>query len=375
MTHTPINSSSPTLEVSIFTSYAQIDDQASYGRISKIVSDIKTNLASQTGSEVELFQDKNSIAAGEDWRWRIRLGLSSSSIFLAFVSPSYLRSEACRQEFREFLGFLAANSETRLIIPLIYTEFDRLTERFQGDDIWEAVKQLQVLKIQHIRSSDPGSSEWMKTVEKISSRIEEVLNSTATSSSNELGQPQSDKGGDDDEEGILELLVHVEEDAPQIIADLNSYAQLMIKLGDITALAAPELSRAQTFGQRLASTRRLADALSPVGDEALEVSQRILQGLNKWDTGVHTVFEMLSRGQLRVTDEGTGEFLDAIHAMAGIGLHSLSEMDAVRTALDSAKGYSRPLNMALANIQASLLAFAEIRGIFEGWRNALDLLD
>ncbi|GAA2220657.1 hypothetical protein GCM10009850_122520 [Nonomuraea monospora] len=369
MSDKTLNTSNMALEVSVFASYAQIDDAATYQRISRIVADIKTTLTSQTGSAVNVFKDTESIAAGENWRDRIRLGLSSSTILLAFVSLAYLKSAPCRQEFREFLGFLIANSETRLIIPLIYADFDRVDARSQEDDIWEEIKKLQVIKMAHMRATDPGSSEWLSTIQQISDRIEDVLVSVDADSTVEQS-PSNDK--EEESDGFLELFTEIEEETPAIVADLNTYSELITLIGDTTANAAPEMTRAQTFGQKLAVTRRLADSLTPISNEAVEISHRILLGLNKWDSGVHKAVEVLSRQQIDAGGENSTAFLDAIYGLAEKGIDSIGKLDTLRDTFDTINGVSKQLNYPLTQIKASLLVFAEIRGIFESWKSAIE---
>ncbi|MEV0594975.1 toll/interleukin-1 receptor domain-containing protein [Nonomuraea cavernae] len=366
------NTSNMALEVSVFASYAQVDDAATYQRISRIVADIKTTLASQTGSAVNVFKDTESIAAGENWRDRIRLGLSSSTILLAFVSLAYLKSAPCRQEFREFLGFLVANSETRLIIPLIYADFDRVDSRSQEDDIWEEIKKLQVIKMAHMRATDPGSSEWLRAIQQISDRIEEVLASVDLDSADSTVERSPSNGKEEESDGFLELFTEIEEETPDIVADLNTYSELITHIGHITASAAPEITRAQTFGQKLAATRRLADSLTPVSNEAVAISQRILRGLNKWDSGVHKAVEVLSRQQIDTGGDNSTSFLDAIYGLAEKGIGSIGQLDALREIFDTINGVSKQLNYPLGQIKASLLVFAEIRGIFESWKSAID---
>ncbi|GAA2878405.1 toll/interleukin-1 receptor domain-containing protein [Nonomuraea rubra] len=367
----PIPASSLALEVSIFASYARIDDKATHSRISNIVSDIESMLESLTGSTVKVFKDTDSIAPGEDWRDRIRMGLSSSTILLAFISPAYLRSEMCRQEFKEFLGFLGANSETRLIIPLVYSNFERIDAHFDSDDLWMTVKKLQALPLNNMRSTDRGSSEWIQTVEKISYRIEEVLSSVETT---ENHASRSELISTEEDSGLLELFADMEDSGPQVRTDLERFAEIITEVGESTSNTAPRIASAQTFGAKLAVSSQLADQLNPLSEEAADLSQRLLSTLNRWDVGVRFGIEMVARGKMPIDNENTITFVDSIANLADIGVNSLGQLDVLRTAIESGKGISKPLNRPLAQIQQALLTFAEISAIFQGWKDALNAL-
>jgi len=87
--------------ISVFLSYARLDDMATYGRISTFRADLQHSYEALTGSRVEVFQDVDSVGLGEGWKDRIRSGLSTSSILLAFVRP---RSSAARTAGRSHVG-------------------------------------------------------------------------------------------------------------------------------------------------------------------------------------------------------------------------------------------------------------------------------
>lgn len=158
--------------ISVFVSYARADDEATYRRITRLKKDIQLAYSALNGESVGVFQDVESIELGDNWRDRIRAGLTSSSIFLAFVSPAFLRSTACREEAREFLGILRSSRNERLVIPLIFGDMSRLKSRFADDDLWGELSSLQALPTGALRSAEPGSSVWMSNVHEIAERIE-----------------------------------------------------------------------------------------------------------------------------------------------------------------------------------------------------------
>jgi hypothetical protein len=110
----PAPAESSKSDVSIFVSYARVDDEATYSRVTKFASSIKRLYESMTGERVRLYMGADSSAAGDIWVDRIRLGMSSSAILLVVISPAYLRSAARREEYRELTSFVCASSNSRL---------------------------------------------------------------------------------------------------------------------------------------------------------------------------------------------------------------------------------------------------------------------
>ena len=251
-------------EIQVFVSYARIDDQATYGRISKLIEDIANTYQSMTGWTVGVFSDVDSIKPGDDWRDRIRLGLSYSSIFLAFISPAYLRSANCREELNEFLAFLISSSADRLVIPLMYAKKERIETSFAGDELWAKICQREYVDISRLRSVNPGSTEWIETIEFLADSIDERLSSFKHIDDpvpTDTRRPAVKSLQDTTPPGTLERMATLEEKVPQVVADMSSISDLLNGLAEELTNATPRLSKANTFAARLAVSRDLAKRL------------------------------------------------------------------------------------------------------------------
>lgn len=78
-----------------FVSYARADDRDHW--ISRFVAGI---LAER---QLTPFFDTSEIQSGDDWEHRIRHAVAESRVFLAFVSPNYLASQWCENEWRAWI--------------------------------------------------------------------------------------------------------------------------------------------------------------------------------------------------------------------------------------------------------------------------------
>lgn len=367
-----------TTEVSVFVSYARVDDEATYSRISKVVDDIATAYRSMTGRAVGIFKDTDSIEPGENWKDRIRLGLSASSIFLAFVSPAYLRSPMCRQELSEFTAFLATDSTMRLVVPLVFASVDRIERHFGDDELWQELSRRNRLDVSALRSTDPGSSGWIELVQKIADRIDDVLSSDEVSRGAEAGFDSSPIERDSaakSSAGDLDLLAELESDGPNVTAHIERAGALLEGFGQATVTAAPEMLKASTFGQKLAVSKRLAEELEPIADELDVTVDEIHSGLEVWNKGIGAATSIIRRSPDEARDPRVQEFLRSIRDMATTSSTSLSELDSFHSAMGDTMGFSASLDKPLRKMRAVTLRMAELRGIFQNWLGEVEALD
>jgi hypothetical protein len=104
-----------------YMSYAHHDD--SDGQLSKFRERLVVELRQQTGVDVEIFMDNDSIQIGEHWRTRLDEGLAEST-FLLPITPSFLMSSYCREELQTFRRHERALGRADLILPVSYIDCD-----------------------------------------------------------------------------------------------------------------------------------------------------------------------------------------------------------------------------------------------------------
>src|SRR5258708_349683 len=90
-------------EPSAFMSYVRSDDDHDDGRITKFRKHLEGEVRMQTGRAFPIFQDRNDISWGQQWKAVIQGALSDVTFLLPIVTPSFFESDACRSEFQTFL--------------------------------------------------------------------------------------------------------------------------------------------------------------------------------------------------------------------------------------------------------------------------------
>ena len=363
-------------DVSIFISYAHLDNDAAYGRIKEMSDSVGRVYSALTGKNATVFFDVDSISLGERWRDRIRSGLSAATILLAFVSPIYMKRPECRAELREFLSFLSQGGSSRLIIPLLLVARAQMDGLLLDDDLWGDVVELQYLAIDEMWFEDPGTGAWLKKVHVIAKRVDEKLSEQAEKGSAitpeiPKGESQSATG---DRVGKFELISRVETEAPVLMAEAQKFAVLIENFGSTVTSVAPEIARAESFGQRLAASQRLASQLTPITDQSLEVSEVMIKVVTSMDPGVVAAIRLAKNAP----DAGTSEvqnFLQVIGDMANSIITAMSQLTVLEASIEQGKGYSSDLDQPLDTMQRSLLLVAEMNAIAQGWLDELGDLE
>ncbi|WP_298743943.1 toll/interleukin-1 receptor domain-containing protein [uncultured Microbacterium sp.] len=149
-----------------FWSYAHEDNERSYGRVMELATAIANEYSLLSGEELELFVDRNDIRWGEAWRERIETALSDAPLFLAVVTPKYLRSIECRRELIAFSGLVKSRGLDRLLLPILYIDVPQLAED-SDDEVLALIARTQFFDWRPLRNKKPGSEEYSTAVEGI----------------------------------------------------------------------------------------------------------------------------------------------------------------------------------------------------------------
>jgi nitroreductase len=116
----------PDREPVAFFSYVRSDDDHDAGRITDLRKRLEGEVKIQTGRPFHIFQDRNDIQWGEQWKERIETTLRGITFLIPIVTPSYFRSPSCRSEFDTFLIREKELGEERLILPIYYVLCDEM---------------------------------------------------------------------------------------------------------------------------------------------------------------------------------------------------------------------------------------------------------
>jgi hypothetical protein len=117
-------------EFEIFCSYAHADNDDGWVEI--FTTALTNTYRKLTGDPPRFFMDRESLITADIWETKICSALESSHVLIAVISPSYVRSEWCRREWKTFSEREAElreqellDEEQGLIFPILLFPLDR----------------------------------------------------------------------------------------------------------------------------------------------------------------------------------------------------------------------------------------------------------
>lgn len=123
-----------------FISYAHRDDERGY--VSKFRQHLEDAVGVLLGDDFPIFQDRPNIVWGDDWKERIRRSLVEEVVFLIPVlSPSFFKSEECREETLLFLEREKNYGRADLLLPVYFVNSDVFNDKSKPkkDELAQAI--------------------------------------------------------------------------------------------------------------------------------------------------------------------------------------------------------------------------------------------
>ena len=164
-----------------FFSYVHADDEHDNGRITRLRQMLENEVQAVTGEAFEIFQDKDDIHWGQKWEERLTSALDGSTFLIVVVTPRYLNSEYCRNEFNRFLERERQLKRHDLILPILYIETRALSDDTlrAAHPLAKAIAEHQYFDWRDLRHEPSTSTEVSKRVEKMAREIEKAMRRTA----------------------------------------------------------------------------------------------------------------------------------------------------------------------------------------------------
>jgi hypothetical protein len=157
-------------------SYAHADDGE--GQVMTFGERLEQELRVLTGrGDIEIFMDAD-IELGAPWAERIARALTDSAFLLPIVTPSFLRSEYCREELQAFLAHEKALGRKDLILPIYYVECaEDLVTRADpvAEASWKAISSRQYFPWHHLRHKSPTEEEVRVERTRLAKQIQKAL--------------------------------------------------------------------------------------------------------------------------------------------------------------------------------------------------------
>ena len=359
-----------------FWSYVRDDDEGDGNRITQLANDLRAVYGLKTGSGLELFVDRDSIAWGDAWEERINQAIAGTTFFIPIITPRYFQSQPCRRELLKFIGEARRLGLEKLLLPVYYVSVPEL-EREPGDEVMVLVAERQWEDLREIRLVDQESSAYRAVVDRLAGRVAEIA-AEVTRRPREGGHrrpsaeepDQSEREGEEQEHpGVVELLAEGEEALPRLVETMEALGDEIDNLGELSQQAEAEIhasdARGAGFAGRLAVAERFARRLKEPAEKIRELGRSYAADLVRIDPAMLAMLDELERDPTQVSE--AAEFLKGIHGLqseAGPATDSLEEL--THTLAEGAR-LSRSLRAPLGEIRAGLQGVLDGRTVIEEW--------
>ncbi len=160
-----------------FMSYVHSDDVR--GRLTefrKLLSE-EANLQIEEEEEFRIFQDRNDIGWGEDWKERIEDSLDEATFLIPIITPGFFHSLHCRHELQRFLEREEKLNRNDLIFPVYYVDTPLINdeEKRATDELAQVIATRQYADWRDLQTEPYSSPRVVKMLEQLGTRIRDAL--------------------------------------------------------------------------------------------------------------------------------------------------------------------------------------------------------
>jgi parallel beta-helix repeat protein len=162
-----------------FMSYAHTDDADD--RLTTFRDRLSREVKIQTGEDFPIFQDREHIRWGDNWQERVDGSLDEVTFLIAILSPSFLRSAACREELSRFLEREKKLKRDDLILPVYYVDCPTLNDegKRKADPLAQELAKRQYADWRELRFEPFTSPQVCKRLARLAGQVRDALESQA----------------------------------------------------------------------------------------------------------------------------------------------------------------------------------------------------
>jgi F-box protein 11 len=160
-----------------FMSYVRFVDEHDEGHLTEFRNRLSAEVCVQTGYEFPIFQDRSDIQWGQNWKKRIEESLNEITFLIPIITPSFLKSDACRAELQVFLEREKNLNRDDLILPLYYIDCPLLNDKVKlaNDNLAQAIAAHQYADWRSLRFEPFGSPAVRKKLAELAIQIRDAL--------------------------------------------------------------------------------------------------------------------------------------------------------------------------------------------------------
>jgi len=166
-----------------FMSYAHTDDDD--GRLSEFRNKLSAQTQKLIGERFPIFQDHEDIKWGQEWESRIEESLAEVTFFIPIITPSFFRSQHCRDELARFLE-REKRLGLKLILPVYYIETALIEDKSKrtSDELAQKIASRQYADCRDILIEDMDSQKIRRLIYNLAAQIRDIRDHLPTKATN-----------------------------------------------------------------------------------------------------------------------------------------------------------------------------------------------
>ena len=354
-----------TREIYGFLSYVHEDDTAASGRITELRRRLVAEIQLQRGAAFSIFQDRDDIIVGEQWRNRIENSIDETTLLVAIITPAFLNSENCRAEIELFVDRERRLGRDDLIIPILYIDTPELKD--SDDEIAALISKRQWFEWTDLRFEDFESSKVRREMARLA---QQVIKAIQRSIQSNKGRITPDHPSDDDGPGFLELQAEAEDAMEGLVVTVDSMTQTTERIAEDTSQAADAITAANSSGKpastSLATVQRLSRSLETPAGEMENLADVYLDQVARVGGGIGIFVEQVASMDEEEL-EAANRLMQSIGTMLDAVTQAFGSLQEYQAALVRAYPISRSLKPVLRRIHASLEKVVSSKPTYITW--------
>lgn len=208
------------MDANLFLSYCHADNDHLDNAMVQLVEAIAEEYEFQFGTQLQVFIDRKSLRWGDDWQAEIDRNIEETHFLIPCVTPRYLRSAACREEFLQFASRANQSKQCR-ILSLIWQE----PGSQPPDQVLDLINAHQYETVSHLRDLAPQDGEYKKIVRRLAEQLHAIIAENDLHPADSLPQAEqaAEAESDDGDEGLVEKLDRVLEKTPRFSQAIEEF--------------------------------------------------------------------------------------------------------------------------------------------------------
>lgn len=351
-----------------FYSYARQDDEFNNGFITRLREDIQREYQTQTGEELNIFQDSKDISFGMNWRKAIQEHLGRSVFFIPVLTPTYLKRPACIAELKTAIKQFESMGMRECIYPICLVSIDKALRSLNDDDLANTLNDIQQNRnLCTLRFESRNSSAYRKEVARIvadlidrDEMLKEAQFKLLEASSAPVSAALHSSVADP-----LQAIADLESASKQLVPQTEDIGKSILAIGGI--IDSHPIDANEPFARKVTMVKEIARELEGPGRTIAKQCREYGATIRKVDEGLDAVIYL---NDIAGSGNTVGEMKKMNQQMSEIYSsteQSFNQIRAFQNALEKLSGLSRDLREPCITIRLALDEVVNSQLFIKSW--------